>query len=127
MQNNYSNLSLAKLKREKNKIEKAIAASEAKEKQVAMAKVVAVAKEAGLDLSELLASDLKVRKRPSGKGAGTAPVTRKKTSKAKRAKVAPKYRNPDDPDITWTGRGRQPVWVRELLGNGGTLESITIE
>lgn len=127
MQNNYSKLSLAKLRQEKNKIEKAIAAREAKEKKEAMAKVAAVAKEAGLELSELLAPDPTAQKRRSGKRAGAASVTRKKVSKDRRAKVAPKYRNPDDPDTTWTGRGRQPVWVREFLDSGGTLESITIQ
>ena len=127
MQKNYSNLSLAKLRQEKVRIEKAIAAREAKEKKVAMAKVTAVAREAGLDLSELSASDLNVQKRPNGKRAGAASVRRKKTSKDRRTKVAPKYRNPDDPDTTWTGRGRQPVWVREFLDNGGALESITIQ
>ncbi len=127
MQNNYSKLSLAKLRQEKNKIEKAIAAREAKEKKEAMAKVAAVAKEAGLELSELLAPDPTVQKRPSGKRAGTASATRKKASKDRRTKVAPKYQNPDDPDTQWTGRGRQPVWVREFLNSGGTLEAITIQ
>lgn len=127
MQNNYSKLSLAKLRQEKTRIDKAIAAHEAREMKVAMAKVAAVAKEAGLDLSELSASDLKGQKRSSGKRAGTSSGARKKTSKDRRAKVAPKYRNPDDPSTTWTGRGRKPVWVREFLDNGGALESITIQ
>ena len=32
-----------------------------------------------------------------------------------RKPVAPKYRNPDNPEQTWTGRGRQPTWVKEAL------------
>jgi len=36
----------------------------------------------------------------------------------KTAKVAAKYRNPDDSDITWTGRGLTPKWMRELLDSG---------
>lgn len=31
-----------------------------------------------------------------------------------RSKVAPKYRNPANSEQTWTGRGRSPLWVRDL-------------
>lgn len=34
----------------------------------------------------------------------------RKAVKAK-AKIAPKYRDPQNPDNTWTGRGRQPRWM----------------
>lgn len=43
-----------------------------------------------------------------------------------RAKVAPKYRNPNDADETWSGRGRQPKWVQHLLAEGMSLEELTI-
>src|SRR4051794_12275797 len=36
---------------------------------------------------------------------------------ASRGKVAPKYRNPDNPAETWTGRGRQPRWVQAALAD----------
>ncbi len=36
----------------------------------------------------------------------------------KGAKVAIKYRNPANPDQTWTGRGRQPRWLSGLLAAG---------
>ena len=29
-------------------------------------------------------------------------------------KVPPKYRNPENPEQTWTGRGNKPAWVREF-------------
>ena len=29
---------------------------------------------------------------------------------AKRGKAVPKYRNPDNPRVTWSGRGRPPEW-----------------
>lgn len=29
------------------------------------------------------------------------------------AKVAPKYRNPNDPSQTWTGRGKPPLWIKD--------------
>jgi DNA-binding protein H-NS len=43
-----------------------------------------------------------------------------------RAKVAPKYRNSDDQDQTWTGRGRKPKWVEYALQSGKTLEDLRI-
>ncbi len=43
-----------------------------------------------------------------------------------RAKVAPTYRNPDNPAETWTGRGRQPRWVQAALAQGRSLSDFTI-
>ena len=42
----------------------------------------------------------------------------------KPAKV--KYRNPENPKQTWTGRGRKPVWLVECLENGSSLEEFII-
>ena len=43
-----------------------------------------------------------------------------------RAKVVPKYRNPDNPDELWSGRGRQPKWVQAALAGGETLAGLAI-
>ena len=32
--------------------------------------------------------------------------------------VAPKYRNPDDAEQTWSGRGKRPRWFNEALAAG---------
>ncbi len=37
-----------------------------------------------------------------------------------RKKVAPKYQDPKNPANTWTGRGRPPRWLAELLKSKGT-------
>jgi len=42
------------------------------------------------------------------------------------AKVAPRYRNPSNPDQTWTGRGRKPLWVVEALNSGKSLDDLAI-
>ncbi len=125
MSDNYSSLSLDKLRKEKAKIEKAISLKEAKEKKEAMAKVVAIARDSGIDLADLVAGTKRSSKAASS-GATAPAARRKKKATAKRGKVAPKYRNPADADQTWTGRGKQPVWVREHVENGGALEDITI-
>lgn len=36
--------------------------------------------------------------------------------------VPPKYRHPDNPALTWTGRGKRPSWVNEWLSSGKSLE-----
>jgi DNA-binding protein H-NS len=71
--------------------------------------IKAIAQSLGLSLKDLLAgsdSKGKVRK-PSGK-------------------VAVQYRNPQNPSQEWTGRGRQPGWVKELLASGKNLMSTKV-
>jgi DNA-binding protein H-NS len=51
------------------------------------------------------------------------------TSKPKRReypKVVPKYRNPKNPDETWSGRGKQPRWVASQLRSGKRLDQFLI-
>lgn len=36
----------------------------------------------------------------------------------KGAKVAPKYRHPDQPEKTWTGRGVMPTWLKAFQDAG---------
>jgi len=56
------------------------------------------------------------------------PVRGKKGVKGKTGSVAPKYRDPSDPSVTWTGRGRQPAWfVQALKRRGVTEESLLID
>jgi len=44
----------------------------------------------------------------------------------KRAEVAPKYRNPDNPLETWSGRGRKPRWMIAALKAGKKLRNLKI-
>ena len=36
--------------------------------------------------------------------------------------MAPKYRNPEDPSKTWTGRGRKPNWLAAKIDKGASLD-----
>jgi DNA-binding protein H-NS len=45
---------------------------------------------------------------------------------SKGKKVAPKYRNPDDPSQTWAGRGAQPRWLKAHLSAGRSREEFAI-
>ena len=41
-------------------------------------------------------------------------------------KVLPKYQNPKNPSQKWSGRGKQPHWVRAQLKAGKKLEHFRI-
>jgi DNA-binding protein H-NS len=40
--------------------------------------------------------------------------------------VSPKYRNPNDPSETWSGRGKLPRWLVPLLKSGLQIEDFRI-
>jgi DNA-binding protein H-NS len=44
----------------------------------------------------------------------------------RRRGVRAKYRNPDNPEETWAGRGRKPKWVQDRLDQGTPLEELLI-
>jgi DNA-binding protein H-NS len=44
----------------------------------------------------------------------------------RRATVAPKYRNPENPSETWAGRGVKPRWMQALLARGKTMDDFKI-
>jgi DNA-binding protein H-NS len=41
-------------------------------------------------------------------------------------KAYPKFRNPESPDQTWSGPGKQPVWMRKLLARGVSMRGLRI-
>lgn len=57
-------------------------------------------------------------------GGSTANVAR---LKPKGPKSPPKYAHPENPLVTWTGRGRQPDWIKEGLAAGKQLAHFLIE
>ena len=57
-------------------------------------------------------------------GAAAAPA---KAGKSKRRSVAAKYRHPENSALTWTGRGRSPIWVADWKAQHGSLDGITIK
>ena len=87
---------------------------------VVRSKVVAMAKAEGYGIDELFAGAKAV---PPARKAAAA---RKSSPQAGR-KIAPKYRNPANPQETWAGRGQQPRWLRVLTGNGRKLEDFLIQ
>ncbi len=66
------------------------------------------AKALGVSLEELLAGQKKTR------------------AKARSGKIAVKYVHPADKTLTWTGRGKQPLWVAEWLRAGKSLDDLKV-
>ena len=122
MPDNYSNWSVQKLQKEKQKIEKAIKLAETRDKKATLVKMESIARENGFELHELLAE-----RNTRGKKSKIASKKRSSSKKPRsRAKVEPKYRNPDNQSQTWTGRGRQPLWVIAQLESGNSLDNLKI-
>jgi DNA-binding protein H-NS len=115
----YSNWSVDKLNKELEKIQRVIKTKEARDKKATLAKLVLVARKSGFELHELMDTAAVAKAVPR-----TVRVPSRKTGK--RGKVAPKYRNPANESETWSGRGRQPIWVKDFVENGGSMDQVTI-
>jgi DNA-binding protein H-NS len=44
-----------------------------------------------------------------------------------RQTLAPRFQHPQHPDLTWTGRGSRPRWLRDLLDKGHDLEEFRVQ
>lgn len=97
-------LNLAELKALRKNVEKAIATYEARKLSEARAVLEEKARELGVSLDAVLGA--------KGKAAG--------------ATVPPKYRHPENAELTWTGRGRSPKWLAEHEKNGGSRDDFLI-
>ena len=110
---------LAALKKQREALAKKEQALKAKAHDKVLAKIVQLAKDAGLTASDI------------AKALNAGKPAKAKTAKASKAgkktgKVAPKYRNPANHAETWTGRGVSPKWIAELKA-AGTLDSALIK
>ncbi|MEL6689014.1 MAG: H-NS histone family protein [Pseudomonadota bacterium] len=96
-------MSKGELQKLRKEVDKAITNFDARAKQDALAVLESKAKELGFSLSEL-----------------TGSVKKSKSINP------PKYRNPSNSDQTWTGRGRQPQWIKEAIAAGENLDEYAI-
>lgn len=87
----------------KQNLDRALATHDERKKAEARAAAEKAARDHGFNLDDLL-------------------VAQKKSGK----KNPPKYRNPEDPRQTWSGRGRQPGWIKAALEDGRKLEDFAI-
>ena len=101
-------------------VDAAIKGLEAGERKAALTAVRAAAKAHGFSLEELTGDA------PAAPAEKKPRAPRAKKNSDGRAKVAPKYRNPNNADETWAGRGRPPAWVAAHIGAGGSKEDLAI-
>lgn len=103
-----SSLSVSQLEALAVQVQDEITRKKAQAKKSLIADMEKLAREAGVSLSELFEVT-----------ADTKPAKAKSS-------VAAKYRNPNDASQTWSGRGRQPLWLAALLAEGKRLEDFAI-
>ena len=97
-------MNLADLKALQKDLEKAIKTFETRKLSEARTVLEAKARELGVSLEAIL---------------GGKPV--RTTSSA-----APKYRHPENSELTWSGRGRTPKWIADHEAKGGSREDYAI-
>jgi DNA-binding protein H-NS len=93
---NLEKLSYAELAKMESRIAELKVEKQNAERAELRRKVTEMINAAGFDMHELF-----------GKGSGKA-----------RGKVAVKYRDPQNPENTWTGRGRMPRWMAAAVKGG---------
>src|SRR5690554_2798199 len=99
---------LRELKSLQKQVEREIANRDKRLRKEALNALKEKAKKMGYPLDELLADF------PGAKGKTRAPAP-------------PKYRSLDDPDRTWSGRGRPPLWIKEAQEKGIDIETMRIK
>lgn len=102
MQIDLSELTLSELKKLKSNVDQAIESFQARALAKARKELEEKAKSLGFTLEEIV------------------------QTKKVRTKAQPKYRDPNDANQTWTGRGRKPQWVVDALENGADIDSLAI-
>lgn len=110
MRPDISNLSVAELKHLTSEAEALIESKKEQELDAAYKQVLQIASEHGVSVEELMTR--------GGKASKSKSSTRKP--------VAPRYRNPDNQQETWTGRGKQPRWLAAKVAAGASLDSFLI-
>lgn len=102
---NLTAMSRKELLQLQNDVEKALKDAEKRDRREALKAAEHAAAEYGYPLEDLVGGK---------KSAGARP------------KAAPKYRNPENPEQTWTGRGRRPQWVHDALAKGTDISDLEI-
>ena len=118
---------LAAIQKQKDTLAKKEAALKSQSQRIVLTRIIKMAKDAGISLAEITAAyevhkqkaTVKLKTRSTKSGVS-------KLSAMKGVKLPPGYRNPQDPNQTWTGRGVDPGWVAKLRETG-ILEAALIQ
>jgi DNA-binding protein H-NS len=105
MKPDISSLSVEDLKRLQAEAQTLIASKKDQAIEDAYNQIMSIAEAVGFSVDEVLAFGEQKRK------------------KTTRKVVEPRYRNKNNPEETWTGRGKQPRWLVAELEKGDTGQS----
>jgi len=106
-----SNLSLGDLRNLQDQVKQEMKKREQQEVQKAREQIIAIAQSVGLPLKDLISANARAAKGEKGASTGT---------------VAVRFRNPDNASQQWTGRGRQPKWVKEWVEGGKSIDNLRV-
>jgi DNA-binding protein H-NS len=120
MKADLKQMSRKQLEKLRADVDAALKAHEAKDRKAALKAAEAAAKAHGFSLDQLTGAT------PAEKAPAAPRAPRAKRNADGRAKVAPKYRNPNNPEETWSGRGRAPGWMAAHLEAGGQKADLAI-
>lgn len=109
----FDAMSMEELRALRVRLDRAIASFEDRKRREALAAIEAAAREHGFALADLTGKGGRGRR---GTAAGSSPRTSGEA----------KYANPDEPSMTWSGRGRRPRWVSEKIESGKSLDDMAI-
>jgi DNA-binding protein H-NS len=125
---------IAKIRRDREALEKKEQSLLAQSTDRAIKKILTIMKDSGLSAAQVVKALAAAGATAAAPVKGSKEAKAAKTSakgvkpafapKAKGAKVAPKYRNPENAEQTWTGRGIPPTWARLMREAGRLNESI---
>lgn len=104
--NDLSNLSLAELRTLESEVQEALKTRHYLDISKAREQILHIAQSACLSIGDIL--------------------SRKAPQCAKSTPVADKYRNPDDANQAWSGRGRQPLWIKAWVEAGKSLAALRV-
>lgn len=113
MEIDLNRYTLPQLRELGERIDKAIRQSVARD--TVLERLGALARAHGFSLAEL-ADDARAMK------AGERRARRPQA--APRKPLPAKYRHPNNRELGWSGRGRQPHWVAAWLANGGSMDAL---
>jgi DNA-binding protein H-NS len=99
-----STLTLNELRQLQDDITKQLKNREQAELSSAREQIFAIAKSAGISVKDLVEN----------------------TTRSKKGTVAVQFQNPDNSMQQWTGRGRQPLWVKAWLAEGKSIDLLKV-
>ena len=99
-----STMTMLELRKLEDNVKQELNSREREDLNKAREQIMAIAQQAGIPLKQLILDGLQPRT----------------------GKVAVRYRNADNATEQWTGRGRQPLWVRQWVESGKSIDLLRV-